>query len=119
MSDSPKATYPEVVMPKCEPLKILKRQKALVTGTNSGIGKAVAIALGEAGADVVVNYYSGEEAAHEVVGKIKASGSQAIAHQADVSQEDQVKSMFQRMFEEFGTIDVLENKCRITAGCAF
>ena len=119
MSDSPKATYPEVVMPKCEPLKILKRQKALVTGANSGIGKAVAIALGEAGADVVVNYYSGEEAAHEVVGKIKASGSQAIAHQADVSQEDQVKSMFQRMFEEFGTIDILVNNAGLQQDAPF
>ena len=78
MNISAKEKLPEVVMPKCESLKILKNQKALVTGANSGIGKAVAIALGEAGAEVVVNYYSGEEAAQDVVDKIKESGSQAI-----------------------------------------
>ena len=51
--------YPKVVMPQCSIEKILKGQKALVTGGNSGIGKAVAIALGHAGADVVVNYITG------------------------------------------------------------
>ena len=44
MKSSSQEKYPEVVMPKCEPLKILRNQKALVTGANSGIGKAVAIA---------------------------------------------------------------------------
>ena len=51
---------PDVVMPACPAVKILKGQKALVTGASSGIGKAIAIALGEAGADVVVNYRSGD-----------------------------------------------------------
>ncbi len=51
--------YPKIVMPQCQAEKILKGQKALVTGGNSGIGKAVAIALGEAGAEVVVNYRAG------------------------------------------------------------
>jgi glucose 1-dehydrogenase len=58
-------------MPTCPEQKILRGQKALVTGANSGIGKAVAVALGEAGADVVVNYRSGDEQAHEVVEEIK------------------------------------------------
>jgi hypothetical protein len=52
---------PEVVMPSLEPLRILKGQKALVTGANSGIGKAVAIGLGQAGADVVVNFVTHPE----------------------------------------------------------
>ena len=68
----------------------------LVTGANSGIGKAVAIALGEAGADVVVNYRSGDDAAQEVVDKIKAAGSKAYAHTTDVSQEDQVRRCSRR-----------------------
>jgi glucose 1-dehydrogenase len=88
---------------------LLKGQKALVTGANSGIGKAVAIALGEAGADVVVNYVRGEEAANEVVNIIKATGSKAITALADVSKEDQVQAMFKKMIDEFGTIDILVN----------
>ncbi|WP_145797756.1 SDR family oxidoreductase [Kitasatospora atroaurantiaca] len=86
---------------------MLRGQKALVTGANSGIGKATAIGLGRAGADVVVNYVFGREAAEEVVKEIESFGVRAYAHEADVSQEDQVVGMFQHMVEEFGTIDVL------------
>lgn len=82
-------------------------QKALVTGANSGIGRGVALALGEAGADVVVNYVSGEAVAEEVVQQIRACGVQSFAHQADVSREDQVQQMFATMIARFGTIDVL------------
>ncbi|MFG2755475.1 SDR family oxidoreductase [Streptomyces wuyuanensis] len=86
---------------------MLKGQKALVTGANSGIGKATAIALGRAGADVVVNYVAGREAADEVVKEITATGVRAYAHEADVSDEEQVVEMTRRMVEEFGTIDIL------------
>jgi glucose 1-dehydrogenase len=88
-------------------VKILAGQKALVTGANSGIGQSVAIALGEAGADVVVNYVTGEEEANAVVHQIRKSGVNAYTHQADVSSEEQVIGMFQRMIHEFGTIDIL------------
>jgi glucose 1-dehydrogenase len=80
-----------------------------VTGANSGIGKAVAIALGQAGADVVVNYVRDADSANEVVKTIAASGSRALAIQADVSQEDQVQTMFRSMLDQFGTIDILVN----------
>jgi glucose 1-dehydrogenase len=86
---------------------LLKGQKALVTGANSGIGKATAIGLGRVGADVVVNYVSGRDAAEEVVREIEGFGVRAYAHEADVSQEDQVVGMVSRMVEEFGTIDVM------------
>jgi glucose 1-dehydrogenase len=79
-------TYPEIVMPQCQAEKVLKGQKALVTGGSSGIGKAVAIELGKAGADVVVNYVRGDDQAREVVAEIEKSGSRAFAHQADISQ---------------------------------
>ena len=98
---------PPVVMPACEERRLLAGQKALVTGGSSGIGRAVAIALGGAGADVAVNYRSGEEEAHEVVDAIRDKGSNAIALQADVAKEDQVQAMFARTFEAFGTVDIL------------
>ena len=100
---------PPVVMPSCEVRKVLAGQKALVTGANSGIGKGVALALGKAGADVVVNYVSRPEQAEEVAAEIRHEGGNAYAHQADVSQEDQVRAMFAEMFEKFGTIDILVN----------
>ena len=87
--------------------KSLIGQKALVTGANSGIGRAVAVALGEAGADVVVNYVTHEEAAAEVVEEIQGHGVAAYAHQADVAREDEVQAMFARMLAQFGTIDIL------------
>lgn len=101
--------YPKIVMPQCQAEKVLKGQKALVTGSSSGIGKAVAIELGKAGADVVVNYVRGEDQAREVVAEIEKSGSRGIAHQADISQEDQVSAMFEKMKAELGTIDILIN----------
>lgn len=99
--------------------KLLKGQKALVTGANSGIGKAVAIALAEAGADVVVNYVRGEDTAQEVVNTIAASGSKGLALHADVSQEAQVQQMFGKMIAEFGTIDILVNNAGLQQDAAF
>ena len=101
--------YPKIMMPQCQAEKILKGQKALVTGGNSGIGRAVAIELGKAGADVVVNYMRGEVQAREVVAEIEKCGSRAFAHQADVPQEDQVSAMFENMKTELGTVDILIN----------
>ena len=86
---------------------LLRGQKALVTGANSGIGKAAAIALGRAGADVVVNYVFDPAAADLVVKEIESFGVRAYAHEADVSQEDQVVEMVAHMVQEFGTIDVM------------
>lgn len=105
---------PAVAMPQCDLRKILKGQKALVTGANSGIGKAIAIALGHAGADVVVNYVRGDEEAAAVAAEAMNCGcggtghhNRAITIKADVSDEDQVRDMYRRMFDEFGTIDIL------------
>ena len=111
--------YPKVVMPECPAEKILKGQKVLVTGGSSGIGKAVAIELGKAGADVVVNYVRGEDQAQEVVAEIEKSESRAFAYQADVSQEDQVSSMFERMKTELGTIDILINNAGLQQDAPF
>src|SRR5215472_8441200 len=100
---------PQPVIPDCRIPKLLKGQKALVTGANSGIGKAVAIALAEAGADVVVNYVRDHPSAEDVTRIISGYGVRALAIQADVSQESQVEAMFAGMLKEFGTIDILVN----------
>jgi glucose 1-dehydrogenase len=102
-------SYPQVMMPECRVPKSLKGQKALVTGASSGIGKAVAIALGQAGADVVVNYVGADAAADEVAAVVADSGVRALAVRADISQESEVEAMFAKMFKEFGTIDILVN----------
>jgi glucose 1-dehydrogenase len=99
--------------------QILKGQKAIVTGANSGIGKAVAIALGQAGADVVVNYVRGEDAASQVVSAISGFGVRAIAIEADVSNEDQVVAMFKQTIGEFGTVDILVNNAGLQQDSPF
>jgi len=110
---------PPPVTPDCQVPKILNGQKALVTGANSGIGKAVAIALGQAGADVVVNYVRDEGSAAEVVRTISDAGAHAMAVQADVSQEVQVQSMFAAMLKEFGTVDILVNNAGLQKDAPF
>src|SRR3974390_1550053 len=101
--------FPEPVMPACPINKVLKGQKAIVTGGSSGIGKGVATALGHAGADVLVNYTSRAEEAEKVAEELRLYGSRAITCKADVSKEDQVQCMFKRAIEEFGTVDILIN----------
>jgi glucose 1-dehydrogenase len=101
------------------PLKPLKNQKALVTGANSGIGEACALALGAAGADVVINYVSRPDEAERVVESMRQREARAIAFQADVSREDQVQAMFAEMLKEFGTIDILVNNAGLQRDSRF
>lgn len=106
-SDLHDPDLPKVVMPKCPIEQKLKGQKALVTGASSGIGMGIALGLGLAGADVVVNYHSGDDEAEAVAAEIRRGARQAFAHACDVSKEDEVEAMFARMMEEFGGIDIL------------
>jgi glucose 1-dehydrogenase len=112
-------TPPDTTAPARPIARVLVGQKALVTGASSGIGRAIALALGAAGADVVVNYVTGEERAEEVVDAIRAHGSAAYAAPADVSREDEVQAMFSRMIERFGTIDILVNNAGLQRDAAF
>ncbi|HWQ92733.1 MAG TPA: SDR family NAD(P)-dependent oxidoreductase, partial [Clostridia bacterium] len=101
--------FPEPVLPVCPIIKLLQGQKALVTGASSGIGKAIAIALGHAGADVLVCYHSHRESAEAVAEEVNRCGTRAVTFGADVSKEDEVQAMFQHMVREFGAIDILIN----------
>ena len=98
---------------------LLAGQRALVTGGGRGIGKAVARHLAAAGAAVVVNYVSDETAAGQVVQEIEHAGARALAVQADVSREDQVKGMFREAIEAFDSIDILINNAGLQRDAAF
>jgi glucose 1-dehydrogenase len=87
----------------------LAGQRAIVTGGSSGIGRAIALTLAGAGADVVVNFSSAERPAQEVVDQIRAMGRRAFAHKADVGSEPQVVEMFEAIRREFGSLDILVN----------
>jgi glucose 1-dehydrogenase len=97
----------------------LKGQKALVTGASSGIGRGVAEALAAAGATVAVNYIGDAGPARDVVKTIEKAGGQALAVEADVGREDQVKKMFARVLARFGTLDILVNNAGIQRDAAF
>jgi glucose 1-dehydrogenase len=99
--------------------QILKGQSAMITGSNSGIGKAIALEMAKEGARVVINYITDEESVQSMMEEIKSFGGTAIAIKADVSQEDQVKAMFAQMINSFGTIDILVNNAGIQKDSAF
>ena len=90
-----------------------KDKIVLVTGSSRGIGRATAIAFAKEGANVVVNYVKNKEAADAVVSSIKSLGRDAVAMQADVSSEDDVKRMMEEAVQHFGAIDVLINNAGI------
>jgi glucose 1-dehydrogenase len=94
---------------------LLEGRKAIITGSSSGIGRSCAIRFAQEGADVCVNYYSEHEAedATEVVGQVEAAGRRAIAVQADVGSEDDVKRMVSAANEAFGGLSILVNNAGI------
>lgn len=87
--------------------KLLVGQKAVVTGSSSGIGRAVAEALARAGADVVINYDHDAKGAEAAAKTITDEGGSALVVQADVSNPDDIKSLFTQALDRFGTIDIL------------
>ncbi|HGY5533761.1 MAG: 3-oxoacyl-[acyl-carrier-protein] reductase [Prochlorococcus sp.] len=92
----------------------LTGQTALVTGASRGIGRSVALALAEAGAEVVVNYSSSPNAAEEVVTAIKTAGGKAYAVKANVGEETAIDELIKTVLERSGRLDVLVNNAGIT-----
>ncbi len=86
---------------------------ALVTGASRGIGRAIALSLAAAQANVAVNYANNAEAAQEVVKEIEAYGVKALAFQADVSRESEVSAMVAHVSENLGGVDILVNNAGI------
>src|SRR5213080_3768603 len=97
----------------------LKGRTALVTGGSRGIGRAIALALGEEGADVAINYVSSEPAAKEVVEQIRKIGRQSVLAQADVGDYPDTFRMAQDVLKEFGHLDILINNAGITSDKTF
>jgi len=110
---------PEPVIPALQALALLKGQSALVTGANSGIGRAIAIALGRAGADVIINYVANPADAEAVAEEIRSGGQRAMIALADVSDEAQVQAMFASAVREFGTIDILVSNAGMERNAPF
>ncbi|WP_416443841.1 SDR family oxidoreductase [Leeuwenhoekiella sp. A16] len=103
-----------------KPNKRLEGQTCIVTGGSSGIGEAVSLAMGEDGANVVVNYHSHKEEAEEIAHKISKSnlGGEAIAIKCDVSKEDDVLKMFKQTVDHFGTVDICVPNAGLQKDCA-
>lgn len=119
VTSNPHAYLPKPVVPSCPPPKSLVGQKALVTGASSGIGRSIAIALAEAGADVLINYSSSEDKAREAAAAAGQHGTEIMLHKADVSSESQVLGMYDAMLKNFGTIDILVNNAGLQADAPF
>ncbi|WP_282086723.1 SDR family oxidoreductase [Aquimarina algiphila] len=94
-------------------MKNLSNKVALITGASRGIGAEVALHLANTGAKVIVNYSGSKAAASAIVQQIKTNGGDAIAIQADVSNSQDVKNLFDNAIAHYGKIDVLVNNAGI------
>ena len=94
--------------------KILSGKVALVTGASRGIGKAIAISLGELGAEVIVNYSASDASAEEVAKSINDKGGSSYKLKFDVSEEESVNNGINQIIRDSGKIDILINNAGIT-----
>ena len=94
--------------------KILSGKVALVTGASRGIGKAIAISLGELGAEVIVNYSASDASAEEVAKSINDKGGSSYKLKFDVSDEESVNTAINQIIRDSGKIDILINNAGIT-----
>ena len=85
----------------------LRSKSALVTGGTRGIGKAIALALADMGADVAINFFRSRESAKAAVAEIEAKGVKALAVRANMGNEEQIPPMFEEIKKGFGKLDIL------------
>ncbi len=97
----------------------LTGQVALVTGAGRGIGRAIAMALADEGAHVIVNYRTSKAEAEETAGEIVRRGGSAAVWMADVSARDQVKDMHDAVMRDYHRLDILINNAGITRDRSF
>lgn len=114
-----KGYAPPNEMPRRPIARVLEGQKALVTGASKGVGAGIAVALAQAGADVLVNYHTDREGAEEVAAEVRKSGRKAVIVKADVGKEDEVVAMFRTMTEQLGRIDILINNAGLQRNAPF
>jgi len=91
----------------------MEKKVALVTGSGRRLGRQIAIALAEAGFDIVVNYNQSKDEAKKTLQKVEEFGREAIAIKADITNSGQVRKMVEKAIEKFGQIDVLVNNAAI------
>ena len=91
----------------------LKGSVAIVTGGNSGIGKAVALGLAQAGANIVIDYVADEQATEDLEKQIVALGDQAIGVEADVSKVEDLERLIAASVDAFGRLDIMVNNAGI------
>src|SRR5207244_3443441 len=90
----------------------LRGKHALVTGSSRGIGRGIALKLAEHGVKTAIHYYTQEEAANETLALVRANGADGFVVQADVTQPDEIRRMFDQVKREFGTLDILVSNAR-------
>lgn len=90
-------------------MKKLANEVAIVTGSDSGIGQAIAVEFAREGASIVVVYHTDEEGAEETRQQVEAAGQQALVAQADVSDPKEAETLFEQARARFGQVDILVN----------
>ena len=89
------------------------RKVAVVTGAGKRLGRHIALALGENGFDLVVNYLSSQKGAQATVKLIREKGQKAIAVKADISKKAEVRRLFEKTIDRFGRVDLLVNNSAV------
>lgn len=97
----------------------LSGKTALVTGGSRGIGRAIALALGQSGCTTLINYQSSDAAAEEVIAELKKLNVACKAYKADISDSQQAAAMLKAIKEEFGIVDILVNNAAINRDRSF